>query len=229
MPASCHCPWCRRLVRTPTAAQRDVTRAHRAARGPSAVQQRPPRFTPAQVAEVTARACQLPAEHEVPLAGAKTRSNPGGTNPGSPSGTSTTFRPPPHHPAGLHRHELGDSGPGDLADGGVGQHRTVGQLHGRYSLVTSIDACDERSGCGVVLDVNFAEADAGTGQLRLESSAVAAPRVLCTSSVHARSASTLQTCTVFPLRWCTLWHCAEWVPKRGVHGCREHGLRSSQD
>ncbi len=93
----------KKLVRTPTAAQRDVTRAGivlLAARGwPNsriaarlrigvdsarkwrdryAVQGRgglgdrprsgrPPRFTPVQTAEVKALACQLPAEHDVPL------------------------------------------------------------------------------------------------------------------------------------------------------------------
>lgn len=93
----------KKLVRTPTAAQRDVTRASivllaarplsnnqiatrlgisvdtvRKWRGRYAVEGRggladrprsgrPPTFTPVQVAEVKALACQLPAEHEVPL------------------------------------------------------------------------------------------------------------------------------------------------------------------
>jgi hypothetical protein len=93
----------KKLVRTHTAAQRDVTRASivllaarfvsnnkiatrlgisvdtvRKWRGRYAVEGRdgladrprsgrPPTFTPVQVAEVKALACQLPAEHEVPL------------------------------------------------------------------------------------------------------------------------------------------------------------------
>lgn len=93
----------KKLVRTHTAAQRDVTRASivglaarslpnnkiatrlgisvdtvRTWRGRYAGQGRggladrprsgrPPRFTPVQVAEVKALACQLPAEHGVPL------------------------------------------------------------------------------------------------------------------------------------------------------------------
>ncbi|MGI8813884.1 MAG: helix-turn-helix domain-containing protein, partial [Pseudonocardia sp.] len=94
----------KKLVRTHTAAQQDVTRASivllaaralsnnriaarlgigvdtvRTWRGRYALEWRdglgdrprsgrPPIFTPVQVAEVKALACQLPAEHEVPLA-----------------------------------------------------------------------------------------------------------------------------------------------------------------
>src|SRR5256714_11385413 len=62
---------------------------------------------------------------------------------------------------------LGRGGPRDLIDGGVGQHRTVCQEHGRHRLIPSVDACYEGGGRSVVFNIDLAESDACTLQLCL--------------------------------------------------------------
>ncbi len=64
----------------------------------------------------------------------------------------------------------------DLVERRVGRNAAVAVLHGRNDVIATVDAADEIGCCRIVLDVDLGVLDPRRVELRLEATAVAAPR-----------------------------------------------------